>query len=222
MLSVLDVEQRSPEWFAARTGIVTASVVGKLLTPTLKVADNDTARGVIAGLVAERITGTVEQTFMSDDMFRGVEHEPYARDIYSGHYQQAVECGFMRYDGDGWTLGYSPDGLVVDEGLVEIKCPRAKGHVSTILADKVPAYYMAQLQAGLLVSGRDWIDYVSFCAGLPLYVKRVTPDPAWHEAIVAACRKFETTADEMTAAYETATTDLPATERINNDLGLVF
>ena len=218
MLSVLDVEQRSEAWFAARCGIVTASQVGKLLPPTLKVADNDTARGVIAGLVAERITGTVDETRMTDDMWRGVEREPYARDIYSGHYQQAVECGFMRFDGDDWTLGYSPDGLVADDGLVEIKCPRAKGHVSTILADKVPPFYLAQLQAGLLVSGRKWIDYVSFCAGLPLYVKRVTPDPAWHEAIVAACRKFETTAAEMTAAYETATTDLPATERINLNL----
>jgi hypothetical protein len=86
-------------WYAARCGIVTASVVGKLLTPTLKVADNDTSRGVTAALVAERITGIVEPTFTNDDMWRGIEHEPYARDIYSGHYQQAVECGFMRATG---------------------------------------------------------------------------------------------------------------------------
>ena len=99
-LHVFDFDQRSDQWYAARCGIVTASVVGKLLTPTLKVADNETARGITAQLVAERITGTVEQTFTTDDMWRGVEAEPIARDLYSGHFQQAVEVGFMRMDED--------------------------------------------------------------------------------------------------------------------------
>jgi hypothetical protein len=147
-------------------------------------------------------------------MWRGIDHEPIARDYYSGSYQQAVECGFMRLDGDGWQLGLSPDGLVADEGGVEIKCPRAKGHITTILADRVPPFYMAQLQAALLVSGRKWWDFVSFSAGLPLFVKRVYPDPAWHDAIVAACRQYETAAAEMVAAYNAASAGLPATERI--------
>jgi hypothetical protein len=209
-----DMEQRSPEWYAARCGIVTASAVGNLLTPTLKVADNDTSRGVTAQLVAERITGACEPTFTNDDMWRGIEHEPIARDYYSGLHQQAVECGFMRLDGDGFQLGLSPDGLVADEGGIEIKCPRSKGHITTILADRVPPFYMGQIQTALLVSGRTWWDYVSFCAGLPLFVKRVHPDPAWHEAIVAAAKQFETTATEMVAAYHTAAHGLPATERI--------
>lgn len=210
-----EMEQRSEAWYAARCGRVTASVVGKLLTPTLHVADNETSRGVTAALVAERITGECEQTFINDDMWRGIEHEPHARDIYSGHYQQAVECGFMRLDGDVWSLGYSPDGLVADDGLVEIKCPRAKGHVSTILADEVPAYYMAQCQAALLVSGRMWIDYVSFHAGLPLFVKRVEPDAEWHEAIVDAVVNFEAGAELMLTDYRARTKNLPKTERID-------
>lgn len=209
-----DMEQRGPEWFKARCGIVTASAVGKLLTPTLKVADNDTSRGITAGLVAERITGMCDPTYTNDDMWRGIEHEPLARDVYSGHYQQAVECGFMRLDGDGWQLGLSPDGLVADEGGIEIKCPRSKGHITTILADSVPPFYMAQIQAALLVSGREWWDYVSFCAGLPLFVKRVLPDTAWFGAIVAACIQFETTAAEMVTAYEEATKGLALTERV--------
>jgi hypothetical protein len=180
-----EVTQGTPEWHDQRRGLVTASAVGKLITPTLKVASNDVSRGLTATLVAERITGWTEDTATTPDMWRGIDSEPIARDIYSGHYMQATETGFMRLDGDGWTLGYSPDGLVGFDGLIEIKAPRAKGHLNTILADEVPALYMPQLQAGLLVSGRQWIDYVSYCGGMPLYVKRVLPDPAWADAINA-------------------------------------
>ena len=210
-----NVEQRSDEWYAARLGIPTASSVGKLLTPTLKVASNDTARGYIASLVAERITGTVEPTFTSDDMMRGILHEPLARDRYAeANDVEVTEVGFMVRQEDGWTLGASPDGLVGDDGGVEIKCPRAKGHVLTILNDQVPSVYMAQLQGSLLVSGRKWWDYVSFCAGLPLYVTRVYPDPAWQEAITEACRAFETTARQMVADYDALAPTMPATERV--------
>ena len=217
-----DLEQGTEDWFAARRGIVTASAVHKLITPTLRVADNDASRGLTATLVAERISGFTEDTYTNNDMWRGITSEPIARDIYSGLYQQAVEVGFMRRDEDDWTLGYSPDGLVGTDGLIEIKAPRAKTHLNTILADEVPAHYMPQLQAGLLVSGREWIDFVSYVGGMPLFVKRVEPDTAWFWAIKAACRQFETTAAEMVAAYQTATDGLPATERIDDSLGLVF
>jgi hypothetical protein len=68
------------------------------------------------------------------------------------------------------------------------------------------------------VSGRAWIDYVSFCGGLPLYVKRVLPDPDWHTAIVAACQQFEKTAAQQAAAYEQATKNMPATERVEMEI----
>ncbi len=217
-----DLEQGSEPWHAARRGIVTASVVGKLLTPTLKVADNDTSRALTATLAAERICGWSEETGMTADMWRGVEHEPYARDHYSGMYSQAVECGFMRRDEDGWQLGLSPDGLVGDDGGLELKCPRAKTHVAWTLADRVPPQHMAQVQAALLASGRDWWDFCSFVSGLPLFVKRVYPDPAWHDAIVAAAIQFEKACGQIVSDYSAATIGLPETERINNDLGLVF
>ena len=216
--------QGSEEWLAVRRGLVTASVVGKLLTPTLKVADNDTSRGLVSTLIAERITGWTEDTPMTSDMWRGVESEPFARDVYSAHYQQAEEVGFMHLEEDGWQLGYSPDGLVGVDGLIEIKAPRAKTHLKTILADEVPGFYMPQLQAGLLVSGRAWIDFVSFVGGMPLYVKRVYPDPAWHEAITAACVAFENTARETVADYRNKVAGMPNTDRLPNlnELGLVF
>lgn len=213
-----DLVQGAEEWHAARRGIVTASVVGKLITPTLKVADNDTSRSITATLTAERIAGFTEDSPMNSDMWRGVECEPIARDLYVKHHAPVDEVGFMVRDDWGYPIGYSPDGLVGDDGLIEIKAPRAKTHVLTILADQVPAHYMAQLQTGLLVSGRQWIDFVSYVGGMPLWTKRVLPDPAWQEAIVAAVAKFETTAAEMVAAYNQATEGLPPTERLDLDV----
>lgn len=268
-----NMEQRSPEWYAARCGIVTASAVGKLLTvgapgaidyrcpdceatvgnpcvsrsrkeptpiktvhpartsvaaiaaetapPVITVANNDTSHSMTATLAAERVTGFTEDTPMSRDMYRGVWAEPLARDLYSGHYQQAVEVGFMRRDGDGWTLGYSPDGLVGDDGLIEIKAPRSKTQLLTAIADKVPAHYMAQCQAALLVSGRKWLDFVSYVGGMHIYVKRVTPDPMWFAAIEAACRTFETNAAELVATYNKRVDGRPVAERIDFNLEVV-
>lgn len=212
------LEQGSDAWHDARRGIVTASMVGKLITPTLKVADNDYSRGITATLAAERITGFTEHTPMTSDMWRGVESEPLAREVYDAEVAKVVEVGFMRRDEDGWTLGYSPDGLVGDDGLIEIKSPRAKTHLRTILADEVPAHYMPQLQAGLLVSGRAWIDFVSYVGGMPLYVKRVTPDHAWFDAITAACVAFEANVTQIVAEYEARTADMPQTERIDYEI----
>ena len=187
-------------------------------------ARNDYSKRLTLLLVCERITGTSDEyeNFTSADMLRGQLDEPIARDIYSGHYAEATETGFMVRDDWGWDLGYSPDGLVGDHGLIEVKSPRAKEHLRTILADEVPSRYMAQLQAALLVSGREWIDYVSFSGGMPLWTKRVYADPKWAEAIVDAVSAFEQVAEEMTANYDRATRGLPATEARINDLGLVF
>jgi len=198
------------------------STVAALMPPVYSVANNDTSRGLTASLVAERIAGFTEDGPMTSDMWRGVEMEPVARDYYSEHYAPVTETGFMVRDDWGFSLGYSPDGLVGDDGLIEVKAPRAKTHLTTVLADKVPAYNMAQLQTGLLVSGRKWIDFIPFVGGLPLWKIRVYPDPAWHKAIVAAVAQFELTAAEMVAKYMTATEGLPATERVDNELGLVF
>ena len=211
-----DLEQRSDEWYRVRCGIVTASVVGRLVTPkTVEVASNDESRGLTALLAAERVTGHVDPTYVNADMWRGIEDEPRARDAYSEHYGvNVVECGFMLREEADWKLGYSPDGLVGADGLIEVKCPRAKTHLATIVGGEVPAYHMAQLQAGLLVTGRDWIDYVSFCGGMPLWTTRVLPDPQWREAITEAVTQFEVTVEEMVAAYRTATEGLPMTERL--------
>ncbi|HKS46732.1 MAG TPA: YqaJ viral recombinase family protein [Amycolatopsis sp.] len=211
-----DVIQGSDEWHDQRRGIVTASVVGQLVTTkTLKPANNETSRALTAQLVAERLTGYTDPTYINDDMLRGIEDEPRAREKYAEVYQRTVtEIGLLLRRKDTWQLGYSPDGLVGDDGLIEVKSRRAKKHLATILDDAVPVENMAQCQAALLVSGREWLDYVSYSGGMPLYVKRVFPDPAWQEAIVAAVEQFEVTAAQMAEDYQTKTEGLPATERI--------
>lgn len=214
-----DLEQGTDEWLAARCGILTASTIGQLITPkTIKVANNDYSRALTASLVAERVTGYVEPIVPSRDMERGTLDEPYARDAYAKFTGVEVEeVGFMVRDFDGYKLGYSPDGLVWGDGLIEVKSRRQKKHLATILADEVPLENMAQVQAGLLVSGRAWCDYVSYCGGMPLYIKRVLPDPRWASTILDALFQFENAALKMTRAYDNAVAGLPVTERIDHD-----
>jgi hypothetical protein len=209
-----DLEQRTDKWYQQRCGLITASAVGKLLTPRLAVADNATSRGIVTVAAAERITGTVDPTFISVDMDRGIQDEPYAVDAYSEHHAPVTECGFMvrRWPG-AFTLGYSPDGLVGDDGLIEVKSRRGKTQIETVIGGQVPAENMAQLQAGLFVSGRAWIDYVSYAGGMHLWTTRVTPDPAWFDAIRSAVEAFEVAVTATVDAYLTAVEGLPLTER---------
>lgn len=263
-IRIIDCEQRSAEWYAARRGIVTASTVGQLISvgppdaltvdcptcsaiggepcistarkvptpikvphgprtsaaadmpPVYRPSTSDTAKAITLLLVSERITGRTEPTFESADMLRGRLDEPLARDVYRDHYAEVTECGFMVRSDWGFEIGYSPDGLVGDDGLIEVKSRRPRMHLQTILADEVPPENLAQCQCGLLVAGRRWIDYVSYCGGLPLWTKRVYPDPAWQGAIVGAVRAFETTAAEMVATYRERTAGLPETVRVDH------
>lgn len=195
-LTIFDrMEQSSPEWLEARRGIVTASTVGKLLTSTGKVASNDTSRALTDTLIAERITGRVEPIFPTRDMERGTILEPYARDLYAEHYAPVDEIGFARLDEDFYTLGASPDGLVATDGGIEIKCPRPRTHLATLRTEKVPAQYMAQIQACMYVLDRGWWDFISYAPGLPLFVKRVDRDEAWTDSIRQACENFQLTSD---------------------------
>lgn len=207
------LEQHTDEWYAARCGILTASVIGKLITPALKTANNDTSRGITYTLAAERITGHVDHMRPSFDMIRGTEDEPYARDAYAEHHAPVQEVGFVKLEGDGYTLGFSPDGFVEHDGLIEIKSRNAKAHIKTILDGVPPAENMAQIQAGLLVTGRSWLDYVSFSQGLPLWVCRVAPDPVWFDALEAAARDFEHNVEATITDYTNRTTGLPVMER---------
>lgn len=192
----------------ARTAAAKAGTSPLIIEP----ASNDKAQSLTLHLAAERCTGYTEPTFVSDDMWRGVEDEPIARDLYSEHYAPVTECGFMIRD-DHSRIGYSPDGLVGDDGLIEIKSRRQKTQLATILAGHPPIEVMPQLQCGLYVSGRKWIDYVSFCGGMPLIVKRVYRDSRWIDAIIAAAIRYEAAATEIHRQYAADTEGLVMTER---------
>lgn len=215
-LTVFDqLEQGGTEWLEARRGIVTASTVGKLLTSTGKVANNDTSRALIETLAIERITGRVEYVHPSRAMQMGTLLEPTARELYEQHHAPVTEVGFIRTElADGTRLGYSPDGLVGDNGLLEIKSrtPRIQSH--TIRLGKVPAANMAQLQCGLLVTGREWIDYCSYSPGMHLFVKRIYPNHAWMTAIREAVAQAEEHIGDLIHDYraEVAHHNMPATE----------
>lgn len=211
-----ELEQGSDEWLAARRGIVTASVIGQLITPTLKVADNETSRGLTLLLTAERITGHVEPVFVSNAMLRGQMDEPLARAWYAEHHAPVTETGFMVEDKWGFPIGYSPDGLVGDDGLIEIKSREPKIHLRTILADLPPRENLAQMQAGMLVTGRKWCDYISWCGGMPPYVTRVHADGVWAEVLVEAVEKFEQRATDYLNDYRHETAGIEPTERIDH------
>lgn len=187
-----NVEQGTPEWLELRRGIVTASYIGKLLTGGGTVSKSRTAENAMLTLAAERLTGRIERIPTTRDMERGTWNEPFARDLYAAHFSvQVDEIGFMTEDRWGFTLGYSPDGAVGDDGLIEIKSRRSWRQVATIIDRDVPPENQAQIQCGLLVSGRSWCDYVSFSEGCPLFVTRVYPDEHWQTSILTATQRFE-------------------------------
>lgn len=218
-----ELEQGSDAWVAARCGILTASQVGKLITPTLKVANNETSRALTETIVAERLTGHVDLIHPTFDMQRGSMDEPYARDLYREQKKVEVqEIGFATNIFGGHTLGASPDGLIGSGGGLEIKAPKAKTHLRTILAGEVPAEHLPQIHTCMLVLQREWWDFESYSGGWPIYVKRVYADPLWQTVIVDALEVFEERAAQMIDTYKAAVGDAPVAPRIDHFLEMSF
>lgn len=208
-----DLEQSSPEWLQARAGIITASTIGQLIAAkSIQPARNDGSRGLIATLIAERITGRVDPVIPNRAMVRGTLLEPEARSIYAESWPDTYEIGFARRDSGTHVIGASPDALVGSGGGAEIKCPGARVHTQTVISDAVPLNNMAQVQTCLYVTGRDWWDFISYLPGEPLFVKRVYPDEKWHNVIRAVAESFEMEATEAVAKYRKATRGMTPTE----------
>jgi hypothetical protein len=212
-----DLVQGSDEWLSARCGLLTASEMKHIITPTYKVASNDKERAHLYELVAQRITKYVEPSYISDDMMRGREDEIEACILYSEKYSPVQDMGFITNDKFGFTIGFSPDGLVKWEtyspGFIEVKSRRQKYQMETILSGEMPSEYMIQIQTGLLVSELKWCDFISYCGGMPMFVTRILPDEKIQEAIVEAAMAFEKKAAEKVAEYQEKIKGLWPTER---------
>jgi len=201
-----DLEQGSEEWLQARCGVLTASTIGQLLTNTGKGAKNEKSRALVYMLMTQRIEQFVEPVFENYDMIRGHEDEVEAKLKYSQEIALVDEVGFITEDKWGFTLGYSPDGLVGDDGLIEVKSRKHHLQTQVILSQAIPAEYMAQIQTGLLVSGRRWLDFISFPAlgGGKMMVMRAYPDPVMQGALVEAAAAFEAEIRQRRTEYDAA------------------
>ena len=197
--------QGTEEWFAARCGLLTASEMHLIVTPTLKAASNEKERIHLYELLAQRITGYVEPDYVSDAMLRGQEDEIDASALYDKTYAPITRVGFITNDKWGFTLGYSPDGLVGDDGLLECKSRAQKYQIRTIVDfvsnETIDPDFMIQVQTGLLVSERNWCDLVSYCGGLPMATVRVFPDAKIQAAIIEAATAFEARLADKLATF---------------------
>lgn len=213
-----DYEQGSGLWMKARCGLLTASEFDRIITPTLKIADNPKSRAHLWELAAQRISEYVEPTYIGDAMLRGHEDEMRARALYAEHFAPVTECGFVTNDKWGFTLGCSPDGLVGEDGLIECKSRVQKYHVQTISeyheTGEIPAEFVLQIQGQLLITERQWCDFISYSGGLPTKPMRVLPDPVVQDAILDAAAKFESRINETVASWAAATAGMIPTERV--------
>jgi hypothetical protein len=192
-MRVSNLEQGSPEWLQSRLGKPTASNFGKLITPTGK--PSTSAEGYINELIAQRITGELPEFYTNEAMARGNELEPAAKAMYeftTGF--DVVEVGLCLHD--ELECGASPDGLVGDEGGIELKCPLPHTHVSYLRDGNMPEKYVPQTQGCLWITGREWWDFMSYHPAMEDLIVRVYRDEAYikklADAVTSAVEIIET------------------------------
>jgi len=200
------MDQRSDEWFEARRGKITASKIADVMMKKTTAG----YRNYRAQLMCERLTGQVAESFSNAAMQWGTDTEPQARaayEFYSG--LEVVEIGFVDHPSIENT-GASPDGLVADDGMIEIKCPNTATHLETLLGGPIPSKYYDQMQWQMECAGRQWCDFVSFDPRLPeamqMFVQRVDCDEARLIEITAGVAtlldQIESDITELRAKYE--------------------
>jgi putative phage-type endonuclease len=161
------LEQGTDEWKMARLGHVSASSIAAVMSKGKDNTESSVRRTYKIRLVAERMTGKPQESYKNAAMEWGNEQEPFARMAYEASHNVLVEkIGFWKHDSIEW-LGVSPDGLVGDDGLIEIKCPNTTTHLEYIFDGVVPTEYRKQMQCQMWVTGRQWCDFVSYDPRMP-------------------------------------------------------
>ena len=192
------MEQRTEEWFQARLGKVTASRVADVLAK-IKTGESASRRNYKIQLVSERLTGEKQETYINQAMQDGIDREFYARERYVQQFGEVEEVGFVKHP----TLeaGASPDGMVGEDGILEIKCPMGSTHTETLMTQDVPSRYIPQIQFQLLVTGRKWCDFVSYNPMFPehlqVFVKRVEADPVYQKELESEVKQFLSEVDNV-------------------------
>jgi len=192
---ILTDEQGSPEWLASRLGRPSASNFGRLVTGSGK--PSSSAESYINEMIAERLTGRSKPFYTNEHMERGNALEPEAREAYEFITEfEVVETGFILHDSE--EFGCSPDGLVAEQGGLEIKCPSDSVHVSYLRAGKVPAKYYQQVQGCLWITGREWWDFMSYHPEMPHLLVRAHRNEKYIEAMAEQVEKAVKTIVEET------------------------
>ena len=203
---MIEIEQRTDDWYAARLGKVTASSLYKVLAKT-KTGYGADRGNYMTQLVLERVTGTKADSYTNAAMQWGIDQEPFARAAYEAKTGVLVEeVGFVSHPTIE-AAGASPDGLVGDDGMVEIKCPDSKTALECWLSENpVEGKYFAQMQWQMRCADRAWCDYVVFDPRMPvkaqLFVTRVTRDDEWLAATEQEVIKFLAEVDAKVAALK--------------------
>jgi len=205
------MEQRTPEWHAARLGRVTASRLADVVAKT-KTGYSTSRANYMAELICERLTGTQGAFYSNAAMQWGTETEPMARAAYEGVVGALViETGFIPHNTIAMA-GASPDGLVDDDGLVEIKCPITATHIDTLLGQSVPIRYNIQMQWQMACTGRKWCDFVSFDPRMPegmqIFIKRVDRDDVLISELEKEVISFLTELDNKIAQLKEKTSGI--------------
>jgi hypothetical protein len=181
-MRLVECEQGSEEWLKARLGVPSASNFSKLIT--MKGTLSTQAKAYVDALVAETITGESTYVKVTDAMQRGTELEPYARERYFYETGNSVEeVGFCLHD--DYQAGASPDGLIGEDGGLEIKCPLGGTMVSYLRVGRLPSKYWQQVQGCLHITGRKWWDFMAYHPDMKPLIVRVERDEAFIAALNA-------------------------------------
>jgi len=188
-----EIEQGTDAWFQARLGKATGSRIADIVAKT-KTGYSTSRENYMAQLICERMTGKVAESYSNSAMQWGTETEPLARAAYEVKTGLTVnQIGFVDHPSILMT-GASPDGLVGDSGMIEIKCPNTATHIETLLSGKVPTKYITQMTWQMCCTGRHWTDFVSYDPRLPenlqLFIKRVEYDPKYAAELEQEVIKF--------------------------------
>jgi hypothetical protein len=197
-IEILTCEQGSDEWKAARLGLATASAFATIQAKGRGGGESTTRRKYLLTLAAERMTGESIEGYSNDHMERGKEMEAEAREQYAFTVDTDPQLvGFIRDTVK--RAGCSPDALVGSDGLVEIKTKLPHLQIDVLLDDRLPPEHVAQVQGALWVSGRKWVDFVSYWPKLPIFIKRVYRDEDYIAKLAIAVQDFN---DEMDSIVE--------------------